>query len=351
MTMLHCDGLSIGYRQDRPVATGITLTAEHGEFICLLGRNGVGKSTLLRTIAGLHPALAGTVHLDGHAIASMTASARARRIALVLTERVDAPGMTALDVVESGRLPFTPWLGALTREDHDIVNDALGMAQASDLRHQLMAELSDGQRQRVMIARALAQTPRLLVLDEITAFLDLPSRVAMMATLRTLARERGIVVLLSSHDLDLSLQLADRIWLMPGDGSIRDGTPEALALDGHLSRTFDHPMMRFATESGTFRLELPPHAALIVTGDEPARFWSAHALSRHGIQPLAGTDADRGALRLNVRAAGSGWRWELDAGDSTAHATTLDEMTALVRRHLPPLRPHAPHGGRESGPR
>jgi iron complex transport system ATP-binding protein len=342
VTILHCDELSIGYHAALPVATRIAMRAEAGEFICLLGRNGVGKSTLLRTIAGLQPALAGAVRLDGCAVPSLTAAERARRIALVLTERVDAPAMTVRDVVESGRLPFTPWLGALTHADHAIVDEALAMAQASDLRHQLVAELSDGQRQRVMIARALAQTPELLVLDEITAFLDLPSRVATMATLRTLARERSIIVLLSSHDLDLSMQLADRIWLMPGDGNIVDGTPEALALDGHLSRAFDHPLMRFATESGTFRLTLPRNADVVVTGDEPARFWSAHALNRHGIEARRSTDAAGATLRISVHASESGWRWRLEASDHAEEATTIADMTTLALRFLSPSRAWTP---------
>lgn len=332
MTTLACNDLSIGYDYTAPLASGLSLTATAGEFVCVLGRNGVGKSTLLRTIAGLHPAISGSVQLDRRLVRSLTPTQRAREIAVVLTERIDAPAMTVLDVVESGRLPFTPWLGTLTYGDHAIVDDALVTAQAAELRHRFVAELSDGQRQRVMVARALAQTPVLLVLDEITAFLDLPSRVAMMSELRSLARARGTIVLLSSHDLELAMQLADRLWLMPGDGTVLDGTPEVLALGGDLSRTFDHPMMRFAQDCGAFQLQSTFTSEVVVTGDEPARFWTAQALRRHGVRALTNRADTSNTMHISVRRTDSGWHWQIAAADgSTANANSLNEMTRVVR--------------------
>lgn len=332
MTTLECAALSIGYDRHAPLASDITLAAVSGDFVCLLGRNGVGKSTLLRTIAGLHPAARGIVRLDGRLIHSLTPTQRAREIAVVLTERIDAPAMTVLDVVESGRLPFTPWLGTLSNTDNAIVDDALTIAQAIEVRHRFVAELSDGQRQRVMVARALAQTPAVLVLDEITAFLDLPSRVAMMSELRSLARSRGTIVLLSSHDLELSMQLADRLWLMPGDGTVMDGTPESLALDGALSRAFDHPMMRFAQDSGVFQLQAAFESQVVVTGDEPARFWTARALTRHGVQAVSETTDASAATCVNVRRSVTGWHWRIAHADgSTAETRSLDEMTHSIR--------------------
>jgi len=332
VTTLACNDLAIGYGSDTPLATGITLTASAGEFVCLLGRNGVGKSTLLRTIAGLHPAASGTVHLGTRAVDSLSPTQRAREIAVVLTERLDAPAMTVADVVESGRLPYTPWLGTLSGADQVIVHESLVMAQASDLRHRLMSELSDGQRQRVMVARALAQTPALLVLDEITAFLDLPSRVAIMSELRTLARTRGKIVLLSSHDLELSMQLADRLWLMPGDGSVIDGTPETLALDGELGRSFDHPMLRFSRDVGAFQLQTAFESEVVLSGEEPARFWSAQALVRHGVRALPDETQHQTLTRVTVRHVAAGWQWSVAHVDgTTVELGTLEQMTAHVR--------------------
>jgi iron complex transport system ATP-binding protein len=253
--MLALDQLRVGYAGARgTVLSDIDAWAEAGDFICLLGRNGAGKSTLMRTIAGLQPVLSGTVQLDGEDVSNMRAAHRARRIAVVLTERAASPGLTVDDVVALGRAPHTSWAGLFTPEDDDRVALALGQAGAHAFKGRLFDSLSDGERQRVMIARAIAQSPKLMVLDEITAFLDLPGRVEIMTLLRRHARETGTVVLLSSHDLDLSLQLADMVWLAADDGELHIGPPTALVRDGAISRVFDSAEVRFSPEKQRFEL-------------------------------------------------------------------------------------------------
>jgi len=253
--MLRIDHLTAGYGPPRgAVLNDLSMKVAPGAFVCVLGRNGAGKSTLMRTIAGLQPALSGHALLDDVDIAALPAGERARRIAVVLTERPSSPGLMVDDVVRLGRQPFTGWQGRFSTEDHAIADDALRVAGAEPFRGRLFDDLSDGERQRVMIARAVAQTPHLMVLDEITAFLDLPGRVEVMTLLRRQARESGTIVLLSSHDLDLSLQLADVVWLLDGQGSLQVGPPDRLIADGHVGSAFDTPDVAFSRERGRFEL-------------------------------------------------------------------------------------------------
>lgn len=253
--MLKLANLSVGYSTPRgAVLAGLDVEVPVGSFVCVLGRNGAGKSTLMRSLAGLQPALGGAALLEGEDIAAMRPHTRARRVAVVLTERTASPGLTVDDVVSLGRQPFTDWRGKLSDEDRSLVSQALDAASASAFAGRFFDDLSDGERQRVMIARAIAQSSRLMVLDEITAFLDLPGRVEVMALLRDHAQRNGAVILLSSHDLDLSLQLADSVWLLDGCGALEVGTPDSLIAAGHIGRAFDTDAVRFSAVHRRFEL-------------------------------------------------------------------------------------------------
>ena len=259
--MLHLRSLAVGYRgAGGALLSGVDVTADPGDFICILGRNGAGKSTLMRTVAGLQPSLDGIAALDDENVASMRPGARARRIAVVLTERAFNPGLRVEDVIALARQPFTGWEGRLGNADQSAIAEAVAITGIEPFRQRYFSHLSDGERQRVMIARALAQTPRLMVLDEITAFLDLPSRVEIMALLRSRAKAKGQVILLSSHDLDLSLQLSDSVWLLDGAGGFSVGTPEALSRSGALGRAFDNDAIRYSPSRGRFEIRTSgPH--------------------------------------------------------------------------------------------
>lgn len=253
--MLKLDALAVGYSGTRgSVLRDISLEVTPGGFVCVLGRNGVGKSTLMRTIAGLQPALNGSASLQGQDIASLSAAERARQIAVVLTERAGSAGLTVEEVIGFGRMPYTRWNGVLSAADADVISEALRLSGAHALAGRLFDDLSDGERQRVMIARAIAQQPRLMVLDEITAFLDLPGRVEVMSLLRRQARQSGSIVLLSSHDLDLSLQLADRLWLLDGSGQVLAGTADELVDRGVIGRAFDTSEVAFSIQRRRFEL-------------------------------------------------------------------------------------------------
>ncbi len=321
------EGLELGYGGAPALLCARSLAAEAGEFVCLLGRNGSGKSTLLRTMAGLQLPREGRVLLEGDHVARLSPAERARRIAVVLTERAGAPGLRVEDLVELGRHPHTSWLGRLGGEDREIASQALSDVGGDTLRGRSVDSLSDGERQRVMIARALAQEPRVLLLDEITAFLDLPSRVAIMSLLRGVARSRRTVVVLSSHDLELSTQLADRLWLLPGDGRLVDGLPEELALSSRLGEVFDSPAVRFSTERGTFELQAVRADAACVSGDPPAVLWTERLLVRRGFR-LAGASAS--AVVVDVRRAGEAWEWRGTCRGRALQCSSLAELARSV---------------------
>jgi iron complex transport system ATP-binding protein len=230
----------VGYaagRARRVLLGQANLVLQPGELVCLLGPNGAGKSTLLRTLAGLHPPLAGEVLLNGQPLQQFSRRDTARRIALVLTGAERLPAMTGRELVALGRLPYTDWLHRLSDADERVVDDALQHTHSETLAGRQVTELSDGERQRLMVARALAQQPSVLMLDEPTAFLDLQHRVELMALLARLSHETQLAVIASTHDLDLALRFADRLWVLHA-GALHAGPPKRLRGDGTLLRAF-----------------------------------------------------------------------------------------------------------------
>ncbi|MCD9028571.1 ABC transporter ATP-binding protein [Luteimonas sp. BDR2-5] len=320
--MLALRDIRIGYGR-RVLATLPDLDVQAGEFVCLLGRNGQGKSTLLRTLGGFLSPLAGEVSLDGVAVRSLSGSERARRIAVVLTERVQAGALGVRELVELGRQPHTGWSGVLGDEDRRIAADALERVEGAHLADRSIDSLSDGERQRVMIARALAQQPQVLLLDEITAFLDLPSRVTIIDLLRRIAREQGVAIVLSSHDLELSLETADRLWLLPGEGHFLDGTPEDIALSGAIGATFDQHNLRFSLESGRFESTAREGRAVQVAVDGVEATWLCRALRRSGFTPLE--HAETGAPVIRFLGSDAGWQVG-DASPARSIAALLDQL-------------------------
>lgn len=240
MEALTLESLTVGYAARhglRPVASGLSATLPAASLTALIGTNGAGKSTLLRTLSGLQPPLAGTCRWQGTPLSAMSPSRLSRQVAVVLTARPDTAYLTAREAVESGRIPYTSFSGRLSARDRQAVDDALREAGADHLSGRRLSSLSDGERQRVMIAKALAQETPAILLDEPTAFLDFPGKVGVMRLLRRLAHECGKTVLLTTHDLELAFQLADRLWLLTPAG-LTEGTPRQLADAGQLDALF-----------------------------------------------------------------------------------------------------------------
>lgn len=235
---LQLTNLLIGY-DGCPITAPVTALLQPGRLTCLLGPNGAGKSTLMRTIAGLQKPLGGTLRIAGDD------KDNADKIAIVTTERVQAQGLSARDVVELGRSPHTGFFGRLTQEDRDIVAWAAELTGIESLMPRSMATLSDGERQKVMIAKALAQQTPIILLDEPTAFLDFPSKVSTLLLLNRLCEEQGKSILVSTHDLDLALQTAQELWLLPKGKPLLQGTTQELAAIGALAMCFQAPHLHF----------------------------------------------------------------------------------------------------------
>lgn len=254
--MIELKDLTIGYtgkkQQTTIIASDINATIESGQLTCLLGHNGVGKSTLLKTLTAFLPKLSGQIVIDGKDIESYTEKQLARKIGVVLTERTSVQDMTVADLVALGRSPYTGFWGRLDDEDKEMVVRAMQLAGIENLSHRYVDTLSDGERQRAMIAKALAQDTPLICLDEPTSFLDFQSKVEMLRLLRRLSNDNGKTIFLSTHDVELALQMADNLWLMEQDHKLNIGTPRQLADNGSLSRFFDNDFISF--DPATLRL-------------------------------------------------------------------------------------------------
>ncbi len=334
--VLSASGLAVGYRHRRSPSTVLSdldLSLRAGHVTCLLGPNGCGKTTLLRTLAGSLPPLAGRVHLEGSELTRLSPTDRARHIAVVLTVGVEFGLLRVTDLVALGRHPYTGWSGRLDSGDHDAIGWALEVTDTSALAHRSVPELSDGERQRVMIARALAQEPRALLLDEPTAFVDLPRRLELTELLARLARDSGLAILLTSHDLDLALRVADDIWLVgPGDAprsapEVVTGAPEDLALSGALAHAFDTPRVRYDPRRERFTTDRHPDGRVAVLGEGLAAQWAAHAVERAGYQAV---DDPRAPVHVTVE---EGPTWRLTGpGLQGRHHNTLGALAEDLRR-------------------
>lgn len=276
--------LEIGYRnRDRVfrVMKGLSLKARRGELVALIGRNGTGKSTLLRTLTGLLPSLGGGIMLDGNTLNSISLSRLPRIVSFVSTEPMAMHNIKVRDVVSLGRFPYTNWIGTLSPADEEAVNSAMEATGLTGLEGRSIDGISDGERQRALIARSLAQDTGLLVMDEPTAFLDLPSRYGIVSLLRKLTREKEKCVIYSTHDLDTAINEADRIWLMTGDG-VSEGAPEDLMLTGQLARAFESPLLSFSISDGTFSFVRSRQTGIALEGKGKAAKLTARALARCG---------------------------------------------------------------------
>ncbi|CAN5278551.1 ABC transporter ATP-binding protein [soil metagenome] len=345
--VLEGQGLTVGYvgrrGRARPVLAGLELSLRAGRMTCVLGANGTGKSTLLRTLAGMQPPLAGSVRLLGDVVGALPPSERARRLAVVLTERVDLGVLSGWELVALGRYPHTGWDGRLSDADRAVVRWAVEATASTAFAGRNVGELSDGERQRLLIARALAQEPAALLLDEPTAFVDVAGRVELFGLLRRLAGECGLAVLLTTHDLQLAVRAADDVWLVTG-GRVSTGAPEDLVLDGSLAAAFPGPNVRFDPVDGGFTPVWPTRGAARVVGDGPAAVWAARALERAGwstdprprarpdVGPRPRTRPDVGPEVVAVTAhdGPDGPRWTLDDGRGVSEHRRLEGLLARL---------------------
>ncbi|MDR3704367.1 MAG: ABC transporter ATP-binding protein [Paludibacteraceae bacterium] len=280
MNILTTENLSIGYKKTA-IQQQLDLEVRAGEMVCLIGPNGSGKSTLLRTLCGLQKGLKGKIKIEGKDLTLLNNTQKALSLSFVLTDKVEVDNLSVFDLVFTGRYPHTTWLGNRTENDLRITDEAIDMVHLRHKRNSLINELSDGEKQRAMIAKALAQCTPLIFLDEPTAHLDLPNRVEIMLLLRRLAKETRKAIVLSTHELDLALQAADTIWLMNENG-IKTGLPEDLVLEGYIEKTFTNPQVNFDSATGSFNMHYKTDKEIKINGKSTLVYWTKRALARAG---------------------------------------------------------------------
>ena len=325
--VFSAEGLAIGYdratKREKRLYEGLHFGLRRGTLTCLIGPNGAGKSTLLRTLSGSQPPLSGKLMLEGRPLEAYSRTELSRTLGLVLTDRIHAGGLRVREVIALGRYPHSGFFGRLSAQDLQIVDQALSMAGVSHKADSYMAELSDGERQKVMIAKALAQECPVVVLDEPTAFLDVSSRIEVMNLLHDLARG-GRTILLSTHDIEQALMLADRLWLLsPAQGMVC-GTTEDMVLRGEIGRFFDSEAIAFEPVRGKFLLRGQPHWRVRLDAEGALRYWTENLLTRNG---FGVSDEEDCRYRIRVRAAD-----HLEFSDrETAHSESLDSFEALER--------------------
>lgn len=330
-TTIRLRDLSIGYpdkHNTKRVAEHLNASIHSGELTCLLGTNGVGKSTLLRTLSAFQPPLGGTIDLLDRPLSTYDDRQLATVIGVVLTEKSDIRNMTVEELVGLGRSPYTGFWGTLKEGDRKIVHEAIARVRIEPLTQRMVHTLSDGERQKVMIAKALAQETPIIFLDEPTAFLDFPSKVEVMQLLHNLTHTLQKTVFMSTHDLELALQIADKIWLMDRTNGIAIGTPEDLSLEGKLSSFFSRKGITYDTETGFFRIDTDYRREIHLHGHGSRYAMVRKALQRNGIR------ADRHVAddSLHIDTTGSeGDPFVIHRADgSTQSATNIEALLSLV---------------------
>ena len=325
---LQTQSLSTGYRDrkrgERIISRDLNLSIESGEMVMLMGPNGSGKSTLMHTIAGLIPPMSGDVFIGGVSVAKQSIGQIAKMLSLVLTERITSPTMTVGDVVSIGRYPHIGYLGKLSEYDHKLVAEAIELCSLIGMEQRTLSELSDGERQRTMIARALAQQTPLILLDEPTAHLDLPSRLDVILMLRRLAHDMKRSILVSTHELDLALSWADTIWLLDRTGRISTGAPEDLVLAGSIERTFGNEWLGYDSEAGEFVTRLAKNKVIYLEAEGLAYIWTKRALGRVGYDLVTNKAPDIPSVRVIDGV------WHLTRGTEHHIASCIKDLVSLL---------------------
>ena len=283
--------LSIGYRtgkQEKIVHEHLNFQLHAGELTCLLGANGTGKSTLLRTLSASQPALSGKLDILGKSLTKYTEKERSRTIGVVLTDKTFAGGLSVYELVGLGRQPHTGFFGRLNKEDKRIIEEAMENVGIAHKAQSYTAELSDGERQKVMIAKALVQECPLILLDEPTAFLDVVSRIEIMHLLHRLAVEQEKAILLSTHDIEQALVLSDKLWLLSKEHGLQTGVTEDIILNHQMENLFPHKDIHFDYNHGVYYPTVTGQRKISVESeDKTLLHWVINALNRNGFQCLS----------------------------------------------------------------
>lgn len=326
------DNLKIGYpasgRNPGFRREFITLSADAGETVALIGPNGAGKSTLLRTITGLLPSLSGNCLLSGKPVHAFKPAEIAANISFVSTENIISGNMRVYDLVAYGRFPYTNWLGKLSDNDHKKVADALAKAGLTPLAGRLLNEISDGERQRAFIARAVAQDTPLIVLDEPTSFLDVSNKYEIFHLLHQLAHRDRKTIILSTHDMGIALREMDKLWIMAGQDNL-EGAPEDAILNGWIGRLFSNEHLGFDDGKREFYFRREAAGTAVVEGSGIAYGLTREALERKGFRLVIHRPADIEVV-INADNRQQAISWELSKENiTTRHHSLYSLLSAL----------------------
>jgi iron complex transport system ATP-binding protein len=328
--ILSVESLLIGYRSGRealPLFPSLTTSVKKGELIALIGQNGIGKSTLLRTLTGLQPALEGTVVIKGKKLEDYQRFELAKTIGYISTEPVRVSNMKVIDLVGLGRYPHTNWTGRFEKIDHELVADAIEKTGMAKLKERYINELSDGERQRAMIARVLAQDSEIIVMDEPTAFLDIRSRYEIVHLLHDLSVNRGKTIIFSTHDLLTAINESDRIWLTFSD-SFQEGAPEDLILNGTFDRLFDKSVVKFNIADATFVYQKEMRGKVKIEAGGIEGYWTEKAANRAGFSV---SDDDTGIV---IRVTGDDRKsWTAESRSGVTSFSSIYELVSWLCRN------------------
>ena len=326
--ILAVESLLIGYmlgKKRKILLPPLNARAYQGELIAMIGQNGIGKSTLLRTITGLQVAIDGNISINGKPINNYSRMDFAQHIGYISTEPVRVINMKVYDLVALGRFPHTDWLGKLTGNDKAIIMDSIKKVGMKSFINNYITELSDGERQRVMIARVLAQDTDLMVMDEPTAFLDIKSKYEIIHLLHDLSKRRGKTIIFSTHDLNIAVSEADKVWLLLQD-SFKEGAPEDLIISGAFDELFKDSLVRFNQTDGSFTFKNELKGTLNLKGEGVTRLWTEKALNRAGYS-ISDKDAE---MLVEVIKLQEGTRWILENKTTKKEFSTVYDLVGWL---------------------
>jgi iron complex transport system ATP-binding protein len=332
---LSISSLIIGFhnrnRQPIPIAGPLDIEAHSGEFICLIGPNGSGKSTLMRTISKVQNKLEGRIMILNHNIDAIRRKDLAKQLSVVLTDPVPHINLDVQTLIALGRYPYTGWFGTMTRKDREVVTWSIESTGMGALAARKLHELSDGELQKAMIARALCQDTPLMLLDEPTAHLDVANRIEIIRLLRDLTRQTGKTIILTTHELDLALKAADKIWVLSKDHTFQQGTPEDLALDSIVDDLFGKEGLTFDLRSGTFTLHEARNEKISIEGDEITAFWTQRALERIGYTVAKGKILEH---HITIQSAGHNRTWTFSGIDHKQSFESIASLLLYIKKYF-----------------
>ncbi|MGC1390687.1 MAG: ABC transporter ATP-binding protein [Bacteroidales bacterium] len=282
--ILSLDSLKIGYasgRKENVLLPPLTASANSGELVAVIGRNGIGKSTLLRTLTGLQKPLGGDIFCDNKNVRDYSRMEFALKVGYISTEIVKVSNMSVYDLVALGRFPHTNWIGRIELKDHEVILDALKKTSMELFSRKLVSELSDGERQKSMIARILAQDTSIMIMDEPTAFLDIAGKYEIFHLMHKLSRNSDKTIIFSTHDLQMAISQSDKIWLIL-DNNLIEGAPEDLMIAGAFDNLFNSSNVFFNSEDGTFISRSDTRGSIYIEGEGAKKYWTERAINRAG---------------------------------------------------------------------